>query len=404
MDAPRRILILKRERCNSIDFSVGLRTLSLNKPPGSLMNTAVTETRLILRREKKVHKDKPEDDGAMVFVRQASVMPITPAVNHLNPMNLHRGLVADAISKEGKRTWGSKPVQDSTVRVAKEIVLLGQPTGGAQLSLYRSFCRWRSAHIDTKTSIGQTLAIFGGYLIEAELKASTCVTYVKQLETLCKREPPSVIPPEWSVVKDCIKGLELMALRQPRDHAPDISQERAIEIINGIQDDGVAFTIWAMCMCGARSGDLLALNEFGFTIVGGYVHVHFLQTKARRRQDEQYSVDLPIWYPLPARLQSWSQRARPFVSETKRGLFICDADRINRILHKAGFVETSYSFRRLFINGIIDRFTEDGITNWLKVIELSGHETPKVVKSLYKDHSVAHLPSGPHRTLTLRRT
>jgi len=403
MITPRRTLVLKRER----DISACLHTLTLSSVPGSVPG-AMSRPPLILHREESTRRDisgvtiRPHD--STLILRQDAAMPLIPVINHSNPLNLHRGLVADAMPKEGKRKWGSRPVDDSTMQRAKEIVLLGQPTGGAQLSLYRSFCRWRCAHIHANTSIGQTLVIFASYLIDAELKASTCATYVRQLETLCKREPPEALPPEWSVVKDCIKGLDLMALKQPRDHAPDISQERAIEIINGIQDEGVAYTVWAMCMCGGRASDLMELDEFGFTVVGGFVHVHFLKTKTRRRQDEQYSVDLPIWFPLPARLQLWSQKARPFVSETKRGSFICDADRINRVLHAAGFEETSYSFRRLFINGIIDRFTENGITNWLKVIELTGHETPKVTKSLYKDHTVARLPSGSRKVLTLRRT
>ena len=319
-------------------------------------------------------------------------------------MNVFRGLIADKVPKEGQRKWGSQPVQESTLRLAKEIVVRGQPTGGAQLSLYRCFCRWRNAHVNADMSIGQTLAIFAGYLIEANLKASTSATYVRQLETLCKREPHSGIPPEWSVAHDCIKGLDLMALKQPRDHAKDISQERAIEIINLINDHGVAFTIWCMCMCGARASDLLELDEGGFVIIGEYVHVHFRKTKARRRQDEQYSVDLPIWYSLPMRLQGWSQKAQPFVSETKRGLFKCDANRIDRVLHAAGCPETTYSFRRLFINEVIDRLTENGITRWMEVIELSGHETPKVVKSLYKDHTVARLPSGKVRVIKINRT
>jgi len=403
---PRRILVLKRDRSPAATVPIS------------------DGRRLILRRVTEIDvKGRPEErkltlvrNPIVLHPQEPTIPPITSSTEHANPLNLHLGLVADKTPREGRRKWGFQAVQDSTRRVAKEIVLLGQPTAGAQLSLYRAFCRWRSTHIDKRTSIGQTLCIFAGYLIEAQLKASTSSVYVRQLEVLCKREPPSGIPPEWSAVRDCIKGLDLMATKQPRDHAIDISQERAIEIINTIRDEGVAFSIWAMCMCGGRAADLIELDENSFVILTNYVHVHFYKTKSRRRQDEQYSVDLPIWYPLPTHLVAWSKRARPFVSVTARGSFVCDANRVDRILHSAGFPETSYSFRRLFINGIIDRLTENGVTKWMEVIELSGHETPKVVKSLYKDHTIARLPTGnirvlptgnkreSKRVLTLRRT
>jgi len=401
---PKRILILKRTRSPpSVDPVATRHHLILRRmtAPKDVVNSESTNRQLVLVRA-----------PIQLAPEEASTCAPASTRDFSNPLNLYRGLVADKIPKEGRRKWGFQAVQDSTQRVAKEIVLLGQPTAGAQLSLYRAFCRWRAAHVNERTSIGQTLCIFAGYLIESQLKASTSAVYVRQLEVLCKREPPSGIPPEWSVVNDCIKGLELMATKQPRDHAIDISQERAIEIINTIKDQGVAFSIWSMCMCGARAADLIELHEGSFVVLENYVHVHFHKTKSRRRQDEQYSVDLPIWYPLPAHLSAWSKKPSPFMSLTSRGAFECDANRIDRILHSAGFPETTYSFRRLFMNGIIDRLTENGVTKWLEVIELSGHETPKVAKSLYKDHTVARLPTGnkkitnseSKRALTLRRT
>jgi len=79
--------------------------------------------------------------------------------NPCNPLNIKLGLLADHTPKPGARKWGSAAVTDKTIRTTKEIVLLGQPTAGAQLSLYTAFCRWRSNHIAPSTPIGQTLAI-----------------------------------------------------------------------------------------------------------------------------------------------------------------------------------------------------------------------------------------------------
>ena len=382
-----RVLILRRG-VSGVPITQSSRILTLNR---EIRPVAVAIKR---SRSPPVAYQNPDDSTQRSSASQAIKNPS-------NPLSIKLGLLVDHTPKPGVRKWGSAAVTEKTIRTTKEIVSLGQPTAGAQLSLYTAFCRWRSNHIAPSTPIGQTLAIFGGYLTEAQLKASTAANYVRQLETLCRREPPTGISPEWSVARDCIKGLDLRATQEQRDHAIDISQERAIEIINTIRDHRVAYTIWAMCMCGGRAGDLLRLDRDGFTILGEFVHVHFKVTKAARRQNEQYSIDLPIWYPLPARLLSYSRKEKPFDS---------DADRINSVLHKAGFAETSYSFRRLFVNGIIERLTENGITNWMKVIELTGHETPKVVKSLYKDQSVALLPTGPQRiksserVLTLRRT
>lgn len=304
----------------------------------------------------------------------------TLEVGGANPLNLHLGLVADNAPRARQRKWGEKEITADTVKLAKELLTTGVTSTSAELSLHKAFTRWKNVNIVNSTPIGQILAIFAAYLLEAKLKASSVVTYIRQLITLCRRERTEHAEPQWYVVHDLLRGLNLKAAKEDRNHAPDISRVHASKILSTIKATDVGFTIWAMCNCGARVEDLLNLGLNSFIVSEKVIHIHFQITKTRRDPSEQYSIDLPIWLPLPYRL-------RPHLREKR--LFTCNVNRVNRILHEAGFTETSYSFRRLFINDVIDRFTENGITNWLRVIELTGHEQVKTVKGLYKDHSKA---------------
>jgi len=300
-------------------------------------------------------------------------LPSAPGNLHLNLLG---GIPMSAMPGEGRRRWGSVAVDDATYVTAEELLLEGRPSAAAQLSLFRAFDRWRATNRNLPRSPGEILAIFGAYLFEHDLKASTCANYVRTAWFFLRRLESSHPEPQWYLALDILRGLDRHASRQPRDHAIDIDEARALHILSTIQAVDVAFVIWLMCVCGARVADIRRLAPEQVQLRGSRIVIHFRETKTVVRPIDQYSVDLDLWIPFK---EEW----RPYLVGR---LSAPNCDRVNYVLHSAGFEETSYSFRRLFINRVIHRFTEGGITDWLRVIELTGHRKAATAKGLYKQH------------------
>ena len=288
-------------------------------------------------------------------------------------LNLMCGLPASAMPGVGRRMWGH---QDMTgvCSLTERLMLEGCPAASQHQSLYRAFGRWRQANFIVEPAPGQVCALFGGYLLSAGLKASTCVNYVRTVGKFVRQES-SHPSPEWNAMESMIRGLELRAAAEVPNHAVDISEERAKFILESITSLDVQFSLWMLLNVGSRAADLNRLLECQIGISHDRVAVDFRITKVVRTQKERFSVSLPLWVPFK---ESW----RPFLSQAKP--FTADCDRINRILHDAGFSETTYSFRRLFVNRIIDRFTEDDLVNWVKVIEVTGHQQAMTVRGSYR--------------------
>ena len=84
---------------------------------------------------------------------------------------------------------------------------------------------------------------------------------------------------EWGLVTNVLKGLDRRAAEEEPDHAPDISEERAQEILDTVTDVEIQFIIWLMLNTGARVKDLLRLKHHQLFIHGNRVYVEFKVTK-----------------------------------------------------------------------------------------------------------------------------
>jgi len=282
-----------------------------------------------------------------------------------------------------------------TFRKTEQIMLEGRPSTGDYLSTYRAFCKWRTARGMAMYSPGRAVAIFGTYLCDAELKYSTIGTYMRRVLVFLRRESWAG-PCEWYIAEDLLRGIDLRGAAEEPDHALDINEERAAHIIASIRAADVAFSLWAMCIVGGRNCDLLRLRKDQLTIRGTCVAVDFRVTKTAREHSERYSYALSYGAPGETRhhvdLEGWipfREEWRPFLEQEQP--FTADVDRVLRVLHKAGFEETTYSFRRLFINRIIDRFTEDGVTAWCRVVQITGHQQSKNLEASYKTSAAKRL-------------
>ena len=310
-------------------------------------------------------------------IRPEGDLKITPS--EPRDMCLYGGLPMSAMPKEGERKWGSLPITNSTVLLAETLAAEGCPSASQQLSLIRAFERWRSSKFQVCPSPGRVLCIFAAYLIEAELKASTVGGYVRIVRSFCQAEVRTTDysgPADWNALIHVLKGLDRRAAGEEPDHALDITEERALEILHAVTDLEIQFVLWLMMNIGARVKDLQRLKEHQLFIDGQRVYVEFKVTKVATTSKERYNIDLPVWVPFQPEWKVFLSRAKPVSAS---------CDRINKILHKMGYAETTYSFRRLFINRVIDRFTESDIVDWMKVIQLTGHQQARSVQASYQE-------------------
>ena len=194
----------------------------------------------------------------------------------------------------GTRRWGHVPADAESISTTESLLLDGRPSAAAQLSLFRAFERWRGSNPHLPKSIGEVLAIFGGYLFEHDLKASTCANYVRTALFFCRRTHVGATDAQWFLAYDILRGLDRHACRQPRDHAIDIDENRALEILNAIRMQDIAFTIWLMLMSGARCADLASLAPEQVVLRESRLYIHFRETKSVQRPADQYSVELEV--------------------------------------------------------------------------------------------------------------
>jgi len=289
-------------------------------------------------------------------------------------LDLFCGIPVRAMPKEGTRTWGREPVTEVTIRRAEDMILEGSPNAGAHLSLYRAFTRWRN-----KTPIGTTLVealvIFAAYLDGTGLKKTTCVEYVLIAKRMALNNGEKFGAGSGTLER-VLACLRIKAALEKPKHAVDITEERLIEILGIIEKDDVRFQIWLMANCGARTADLLRLDSIQMSLKANKLTILYRVTKTNREPGRAHEVTYEV--------KRFEEQWREFMQRPKP----CElgADAINKILHKAGCPETTYSFRRFFVHNTIERFTEDGHTDWCRVIELTDHEKVSTVKNSYQHH------------------
>ena len=312
--------------------------------------------------------------GPSPFIRAS--LPPTPG----NLLRVTGGVPSSCMPSLGISRWGGSLVTEKTRDRALEIVGLGAPTASQDLSIHRGFKQWRIRQGLTGFPLGQTLAVFGAYLEEADLKHSTICEYVQSAHKMCHRE--GELCTDEVLYRNFLKGAHLLAANDKPDHAIDVSMERILEILAKLDrasHDEWRFTIWMMVTCGARMSDLRRLKATMISFLNGILRILFRVTKTSRDGSESYEVTVEqnAYLPFEPQWRVFLEKELPFRLK---------ADSVNKILHRFGFPETTYSFRRFFIQATIARFSEHGHTEWCRVIEITGHQQGKTVRAKYALH------------------
>ena len=310
------------------------------------------------------------------------LVPVKPG----SLLNITAGVPSSCMPAPGTRCWGGALVTEKTLSRAEAIIILGAPTASQDLSIHRGFLQWRFRQGLTGYPLGQTLAVFGAYLEEADLKHSTICEYVQSAHKMCRRDGEACS--DEILYKNFLKGAQLLAANDKPDHAIDVSFERILAILQKLdraKHDEWRFSIWMMVTCGARMSDLRRLKTAMISFSNGILKILFRVTKTSRDGSETYEVTVEQIAGL-----AFEQQWRIFLAQEKP--FRLKADSVNKVLHHFGFPETTYSFRRYFIQATIARFTENGHTEWCRVIEITGHQQGKTVRAKYALHVDDPLP------------
>jgi hypothetical protein len=235
----------------------------------------------------------------------------------------------------------------------------------------------------TPGDIDEALLLFGIDIVVQGIKASSATTYIRTIMSAYTRRGTPISSP---LVGDCFKILEMIACEEEVDHAVDIEEDEAWDIIAQLEGT-VKLAAWFMLVIGARCADLAHLQsqDIRFEVVAegdlagrGRMSVSFRWTKNHRGRSDRYTIHV---YPKVI----ISELRALFVSRGRLFNLAPQVADLNKALKNVCKTEgvTSYSLRRLFVQSVIKEKTSGDVTNWIEVIKITGHHALKVVRNSY---------------------
>ena len=286
------------------------------------------------------------------------------------------------IVRKRQRMWEARPVSAILASLASALLSLAHPTFAADSAVTREF------EVFARTNCGfgpldLLLFLFATDLLLQGLKASTVDTYVSGILRCRAHANQKITGP---FVGDVKKVLEEIQCHEDVHHARDIDDETAMRFL-ALLDGPAQAVCFLMIVCGARVADLMSMTRAQFRFLPSRdVQVSFKLTKNHRKKGAQYSIVVPIPLGVPGSLATCFSPGDPFAP-----LISLTTDQFNAALKPVGdrFPElagvTSYSFRRLFIQRNIDRFTDEKshLTDWAEVVKLTGHLKIETVRTRY---------------------
>ena len=286
-----------------------------------------------------------------------------------------------------KRTFEVRMVPASTLAATLELIADVNPALPAAISNTLEFEKFVSLNDRPAGTVAQDflLLLFAIDIQLQGLGAGTTKTYMRSiLGGYGRAQKPiwGLYPTQGPYIKDLFKIQELLISHEEVDHAKDMDLLTAAQII-GLLTGAVQATAWLMLMTGARVADLLRLYRDQFLFEPATLKILFKYTKGRRSEKKAYTLALPYLkeFPIPLSVQHALNVAPKAIVCT------VGVDEFNAALKLLGEKfegYTSYSFRRLFVHRVIERFTsEDCMVAWAEVVKLTGHVSIETVRTSY---------------------
>jgi len=331
---------------------------------------------------------KPASPWAHMAGATPSVQPVS-AVQITQRMDAHHMPQLEKPRQKREREVVVRRLTQSTWDITMELVEQAQPSLRPAISCYekfQSFCQLNDP--SNIVSADLLLLLYQVDCLVQGQAATTSRTYSKNILRVIKRDQriiPGLYPVEGPHVEDLFKILEQLIADEEVEHALDLNVSTAQEIL-GLLKGRAQATVWLMCMCGGRAMDLSRLkrDQFQFDVSTGTMRIHFTYTKGRRSDKKQYTLPIKLEdaFPIP---QSMIDLLN--VKPTEK-LSTCSASETNAALDALGPLYegyTSYSFRRLFVHRVIERFrdNETEMIAWGEVVKLTAHVSIETVRSSY---------------------
>ena len=326
---------------------------------------------------KKSMKDVLETHKAIPPHQDPWKRPLPPPSSF--PLNEYGYAPLSAVRK-GKRTWEPRVVSLNTMALATELLRMAHPNAPADASVTREFDTF--VVLNAKLgSLDILLFLFATDLLLQGLMASTVDTYVCGI-LRCKAHMRDKITGPF--VNDIKKILEEIQCHEEVTHAKDIDEALAARMLRLL--DGAAQVIcFLMIICGARVADLMDMKRCQVVFLPSMeARISFHVTKNHRSKAAMYSIIVPICAEVPNGMAK-------FLSVPDAPLIALDTNAFNSALHEVGsrYCDlagiTSYSFRRLFVQRNIARFSDpkSHFTDWATVVKLTGHSKIETVRTCY---------------------
>lgn len=281
-----------------------------------------------------------------------------------------------------RRVQEGAPMRAGTAAKVAAIIQEANPNASQASAVYRWFHAWLQVNEHLITGGMGSAVAFWCASIEDFYAATTMVTYVQLLMKVFSRMRLAI--EDTCLITDCLKCYNHRAANSVIRHAMDIDLQDAFLMYHHIQEVDVRASILLTTCTGARAEDATKLDHISITLdlQNCKLGVDFKSTKNRRAANQRYSIKVPLIIFPDAEVVA-------FLSSPH--LIFPNADRINRVMAAAGLKGiTTYSFRRLFIHTRIEAHTHDARTDWLAVIEDTGHKIPDNVKSHYAKKEGEH--------------
>jgi hypothetical protein len=228
------------------------------------------------------------------------------------------------------------------------------------------------------------LEYFLGHLESFHIKPGSVLTYVEHIERVWRREGRIIHKP--GILESTKKGMQLRQMEAPTAHAVDIEMADALAIIEAVKKVEVKTSLWMLLNSGARVADQRRLPREAVFVGAGLLHVDFVvPRKNGRKVEERFTVTLPLTSEPDDEIKAQLALPKPFTASVRTINGVLKAICPDKEYTEEERCPTSYSFRRLFVNEVINKFTDDmGIVAWSDVIQLTGHQDSKIPRSSYQ--------------------
>lgn len=277
----------------------------------------------------------------------------------------------------------------STVLVAEALIESSHSDAATLNSLWGRFSEFSSlndefvATLPAQAQHSALLLLFITDIIEQGIKVSSALVYAKHIYAAAGR---SGRPFQGPIYGDLLKALNMIDAAREVECAPDISVELAWRVIDELNDTNTKLTAYFLLNFGCRCADATRITADNVRFEeNGSVSIRFLITKNHRKFVDRFVINV-----VPKKLIGELKLIASLPCGARLPLQECVV--FNKALLQsplaASLKVTSYSFRRCFIQQLIEENTSrrgvnGHITDWLAVARLTGHHDLAVLRTRY---------------------